>query len=89
MDKLYSLEEADSLAKHPGTYCEGCNGYDMTKRFAAQLADTMRENERLREALKTALDAMLEVDKTGDYLFSAEIYDAREALKPYKESGNE
>lgn len=47
MDKLYSLEQLDSFLADPDDFEIGGN-----LSLAKQLANTMRENDRLREALQ-------------------------------------
>ena len=62
MDKLFSLEEADRISKD--VYEDGGN---MTLADALkQLADTMRENERLYNALHDLHSLYAEIDRTLD-----------------------
>lgn len=78
MDKL-TIEECEA-------YANAIVGEDfdapklLPVRIAQQLADTMRENERLRRQLENSMNVMIGLDKTGEVLLAAEIYDIRQAL---------
>lgn len=76
MNKLFSIEELDAIYKgdsHPSPL--------IYTTLAKQLADTMRENERLREALEE-IASMIDNHLIGNHITEA-IGTAQKALKPY------
>lgn len=79
MDRLLSIGEVEAYFKHLGAM----GGFDRLEamNIISQLTDTMRENERLREALQKIAD-------TSECHYADVV--ARKALElpPYKESDN-
>lgn len=81
LDKLLSIEEVEAYTNYlGGEYFDKF----LPVRIAKQLADTIRDNERLREALKNIAAATGGEEWDGDMVMEAISFEAESAIASCK-----